>query len=195
VGNLETVSVDEVAPEERGQRADDPAPLPAQLPPALGPEAGARGEAGELAEELRRMWRTIPEYSPVNGTSWLTSGFGWRASPFTGRREFHGGIDLAGRRGTPIVAPADGMVERVLHDDASGRVVVLDHGNGLETIYGHLDQVLVAQGQDVVRGQRIGALGSSGWRSTGPHLHYGVKVARKYVNPRRYLFEKGRAGH
>ncbi|MBI5014730.1 MAG: M23 family metallopeptidase [Deltaproteobacteria bacterium] len=193
VGNLEAVHLDEVAPDEREQRADDRAPAGGALPPELTTEDGGRRDLGELAEELRQMWRTIPAYSPVNGTSWLTSGFGWRASPFTGRREFHGGIDLAGPRGTPIVAPADGVVERVLQDDASGRVVVLNHGNGMETLYGHLDEVSVAVGQEVVRGQRLGALGSSGWRSTGPHLHYGVKLARKYVNPRRYLFEKERA--
>lgn len=190
VGDFEEVSLDEVAPEERGQRADGPAPDPVALPrEPTAPALPGRGEAAALGEALRDLWRRIPAYSPVNGTSRLTSGFGWRASPFTGRREFHGGIDLAGSRGTPIVAPADGIVERVLDDRASGRVVVLEHGNGVETLYGHLDTVGVSVGQDVVRGQPLGTLGNSGWRSTGPHLHYGVKVAKRYVNPRRYLFE------
>jgi murein DD-endopeptidase MepM/ murein hydrolase activator NlpD len=148
------------------------------------------GDLASFADELRRLWGAIPAYSPVGGRSWLTSGFGWRPSPFTGRREFHGGIDLAGPRGTRIVAPADGIVERAFLDDAAGLVVVLEHGNGIQTIYGHLDRVLVWEGKDVARGEPLGLLGNTGWRSTGPHLHYAVKVEGKYVNPRRYLFEK-----
>lgn len=189
--SLEAVSPEDVAPEDRDSRAD------AVAKPARGPadpkggHRSARGEAlASLGQELRRLWRSIPAYSPVNGTSRLTSGFGWRAGPFGGKREFHGGIDLAGARGTAIVAPADGFVERAYLDDTSGLVVVLEHGNGMETIYAHLDRILVWEGKEVARGETIGILGSSGWRSTGPHLHYGIKVEGKFVNPRRYLFEE-----
>lgn len=187
-GNLEAVGLDEVAPEDRAV-----APRDTPVPPILLSPGPSRPGVGDLAEMVRGLWNAIPAYSPVNGSSRLTSDFGWRRSPFTGRREFHGGIDLAAARGTSIVAPADGIVERVFTDEASGRVLVLEHGNGMETVFGHLDDVLVAEGQGVRRGQAIAKLGSSGWRSTGPHLHYSIRFARKYVNPRRYLFE-GRGG-
>lgn len=187
-GDLEAVPLEEVAPSDRGAAAPTGAP---------GESVGAlevRDGIAALAEALGGLWQSIPTYSPVGDSSRLTSGFGWRRSPLTGRREFHGGIDLAAARGTPIVAPADGIVARVFADAASGRVLVLEHGNGMETLFGHLDAVLVAEGQDVRRGQAIARLGSSGWRSTGPHLHYGIRVAKKYVNPRRYLFEGRRKG-
>lgn len=186
-GNLEAVRLDEVAPEDRSA-----APRDTPAPPILLPPGPSRPGASDLAEMVRGLWDKIPAYSPVNGSSRLASDFGWRRSPFTGRREFHGGIDLAAARGTSIVAPADGIVEKVFSDAASGRVLVLEHGNGMQTVFGHLEEILVAEGQDVRRGQAIARLGSSGWRSTGPHLHYSIRFARKYVNPRRYLFEARR---
>jgi len=81
-------------------------------------------------------------------------------------------------------------VVRVVKDTALGRAITLDHGNGLETIYGHLDRVLVREGQRVARGQQMGLMGSTGRRSTGPHLHYAVRKDGKYVNPKNYMLDE-----
>jgi murein DD-endopeptidase MepM/ murein hydrolase activator NlpD len=189
--NIETVSPEDVAPEDLDSRAErtqrrNVIPLPADE----APQVDEREQLAAFGDQLSRLWDAIPSYSPVNAASRLTSGFGWRRGPLSGKREFHGGIDLAAARGTSVVATADGVVEAVFFDDASGRVVVLAHGNGMETLYGHLDAALVTPGEDVKRGAEIGKVGTTGWRSTGPHLHYAIRVETKYVDPRRYLFEK-----
>lgn len=141
--------------------------------------------------ERKRHWDAIPALAPVDGEHWVSSAFGWRTSPFTGNREFHSGVDLAGARGLPVVAAADGLVLRAVSDPSLGKVVTLDHGNGIETVYGHLDRISVQAGETVRRGQEIGKLGSTGKRSTGPHLHYAVRVDGKYVNPKNFLSERG----
>lgn len=192
-GSLGEVDLETVAPEDRGAEAEA----------ADGPQEDdlgllARGVAHDLSQlarfvrERKKYWDAVPAIVPVEGEHWVSSGFGWRASPFTGDREFHSGIDLAGKRGTPIVAPADGIVARVVRDLALGRAITLDHGHGLETMYGHLSQVLVKKGQRVKRGQTIGKMGSTGNRSTGPHLHYAVKLDGKFVNPNNYFLERER---
>ncbi len=129
---------------------------------------------------------STPSIWPVIG--WVTSEFGYRVSPFTGKREFHRGIDIATEIGKDIVAPADGIVERVSQEIGMGNMVRIDHGNGVVTTYGHLlKKGNVQKGQKVRRGDILGYVGNSG-RSTGPHLHYGVCMNDVYVNPRRHLF-------
>jgi murein DD-endopeptidase MepM/ murein hydrolase activator NlpD len=144
-----------------------------------------------LVHERKRLWDAIPSLTPVDGEHWVSSPFGWRRSPFSGKREFHSGVDFAGRRGTPIVAAGDGRVVRAVNDASLGRTVTLDHGNGIETVYGHLDRLSVREGERVSRGQELGKMGSTGSRSTGPHLHYSVRLDGKYVNPRNYLLDRG----
>jgi murein DD-endopeptidase MepM/ murein hydrolase activator NlpD len=188
-GSSGDVDLATVAPEELAVAAA------VETAPVAGLGGTARSLASDLAEladriqERKRYWDAIPTISPVDGEHWQSSGFGWRNSPFTGAREFHSGVDLAGERGTPVVAAAAGKVVRVVKDPALGRAVTLDHGNGLETIYGHLDRVLVREGQRLGRGQELGELGSTGRRSTGPHLHYAVRKDGKYVNPKNYLLD------
>ena len=138
-----------------------------------------------LEDQTARLLAT-PSVTPTKG--WLTSSFGYRTSPFTGNREFHKGIDVAGRLGTPVVAPANGKVRFTGHRRALGNTVVLKHGYGIETSYGHLQEILVKPGQKVKRGEKIALMGTTG-RSTGPHLHYGVSVNRKAVNPRNYILD------
>ncbi len=190
-GSLGEVDLASVAPEELAAATA----LDASPASEVGLGVSTRSLAVDLAEladrieERKRYWDAIPTSSPVNGEHWTSSGFGWRKSPFTGEREFHSGVDLAGARGTSVVAAADGKVVRVVKDPALGRAVTLDHGNGLETVYGHLDRVLVREGQRVSRGQGVGLMGSTGKRSTGPHLHYAVRKDGKYVNPKNYLLE------
>jgi murein DD-endopeptidase MepM/ murein hydrolase activator NlpD len=127
-----------------------------------------------------------PSVSPTKG--WITSGFGYRISPFTSKRELHRGIDIAGRPGTPIISPADGRVRYAGPDRGLGNSVILRHGYGVETLYGHLAEILVKPGQKLKRGDRIGLMGSTG-RSTGPHLHYQVNVSGVAVNPRNYMLD------
>jgi murein DD-endopeptidase MepM/ murein hydrolase activator NlpD len=141
----------------------------------------------ELMSSLQgRMaqWASTPSIWPVHG--WFSSGYGKRLSPFTGTIMMHKGIDLAAYAGTPVVAPADGRVEAVDKDSGLGNVVVLDHGYGIKTLYGHLLQTYVHAGARVKRGETIAAVGNSGL-STGPHLHYEVHVNGQTVDPLRYI--------
>ena len=152
----------------------------------------ASAEAQSLAaliahlEDQTSRLRATPSVSPTKG--WVTSAFGYRTSPFTGNREFHRGLDIAGRPDTPVVAAADGEVRFAGQRRALGRAVSVRHGYGLQSIYGHLAEIHVKPGQNVVRGQQIGSLGSTG-RSTGPHLHYQVEVNGTAVNPRNYILD------
>lgn len=137
-------------------------------------------------ESKRQRLDSTPAIWPAKG--WLTSRFGNRVSPFTGSHQFHGGIDIAGARGTDIIAPARGRVSFVGNRGPLGKSLSIDHGHGVRTIYGHNDAVHVKRGAEVERGQVIASLGSSG-RSTGPHVHYVVEVNGKAVNPLNYIFD------
>lgn len=145
-----------------------------------------------LVQNRKKEWDAVPAITPISGDHWISSSFGWRKSPFTGKREFHAGIDMAGRKGTPILAAADGRVTKVVRSIAMGPSVTIRHKDGVETIYGHLNTVLVKNGQTVSRGEKIGEMGSLGKRSTGPHLHYAVRVKGKYVDPWNYILDRGR---
>jgi murein DD-endopeptidase MepM/ murein hydrolase activator NlpD len=125
-----------------------------------------------------------PSVWPTRGVK--TSGFGYRISPFTNKKVFHNGIDIAAREGTPVISPADGVVKLAKRESTYGNLVVVDHGYGLETKYGHLNSFLVEPGQKVRRGDKIGYVGNTG-KSTGSHLHYEVKVSRVPVNPLKYI--------
>ncbi|MEX2445283.1 MAG: M23 family metallopeptidase [Alkalispirochaeta sp.] len=122
---------------------------------------------------------------PVQGV--FTSGFGMRADPFTGLPRFHNGVDLAGPIGSPIRAAASG---RIVHVESQignyGRFVIVRHPDGFQTLYAHLQDFAVRNGQTVSRGQRLGTMGNTG-RSTGPHLHFSVIHNGRFVNPLRYL--------
>ncbi|MCW5827884.1 MAG: M23 family metallopeptidase [Deltaproteobacteria bacterium] len=125
-----------------------------------------------------------PTIWPVRG--WVTSTFGYRIDPFTGERRLHEGLDISSAQGTVITAPASGTVIRSGMRDAYGLSITIDHGYGLTTIYAHMSETLVKVGEKVIRGQNIGAVGSTG-RSTGPHLHYEVRVNDIPVDPFRYI--------
>ena len=140
---------------------------------------------GQLDGKSRQLAST-PSIWPTDG--WVTSSFGHRVSPFTGRRQFHSGLDIAADFGTPIVAPAGGRVSFAGRKGALGKTVVVDHGYGLQTTYGHAAELFVRRGDRVDRGQRLAAVGSTG-RSTGPHLHYSVKARGKHVNPANYILD------
>jgi murein DD-endopeptidase MepM/ murein hydrolase activator NlpD len=127
-----------------------------------------------------------PSLWPVVGP--VTSSFGERQDPFNGEGAFHAGIDISSSFGTPVRATADGTVEMADRASGYGREIVIDHGYGVKTVYGHLSGFAVTEGQEVTRGQVIGYVGTSG-RSTGPHLHYEVRIRNTPVNPHKYLRE------
>jgi murein DD-endopeptidase MepM/ murein hydrolase activator NlpD len=138
-----------------------------------------------MAANARRMrWASTPSVWPVRG--WVTSHFGPRISPFTGEESLHDGIDIGAAPNTPVQAPAAGTVAAVGFDAKMGNIINIDHGYGIQTQYGHLAKVLVKKGQNVKRGEVIGLVGSTGF-STGPHLHYLVKVNQRAVNPQSYI--------
>ena len=125
-----------------------------------------------------------PSIWPVKG--YLTSGFGRRASPFTGQARLHAGIDISNRPGTPIIAPARGTVTFAGWDGAYGLSVTIDHGGNIVTRYAHMQKTMVTEGQVVQREEVIGTLGNTG-RSTGPHLHYEVRIGGVPTNPMRFI--------
>lgn len=137
-------------------------------------------------ESKRNLLAATPSLRPVVG--WISSNFGYRVSPFTGRREFHRGLDIATRKGTPIIAPADGVVTVAGKKWLIGNMVSLDHGYGMLTRYGHLFKILKKKGDRVKRGEVIGMVGNTG-RSTGPHLHYEVRLNGVPVNPVKYILD------
>lgn len=139
-----------------------------------------------LQDRQDRLART-PSIKPTKG--YLTSPFGIRRDPFTGRPKSHLGIDWANRTFTPIYAPAEGVVTATFFNAGFGNFLVVDHGYGIITRYAHLAKYEVNVGQKVKRGDLIGRMGSSGYRSTGSHLHYEVIVDNKHVNPERYILE------
>ena len=120
----------------------------------------------------------------------ITSGFGWRIHPIFGTREFHTGLDIANHIGTPIRAAESGIVRFVGWMGGYGRLIVVAHGNGLETSYSHLSSMLVAIGQRVVRGDLLGRMGNTGW-STGPHLLFEVRRHGVPIDPMQFLRERG----
>ncbi|WBF66483.1 M23 family metallopeptidase [Desulfovibrio subterraneus] len=134
--------------------------------------------------ENRELLASTPSIWPTEG--WVSSPFGMRRSPFTGRREFHKGIDITNRKGTPIYSSAKGVVSFAGVDGGYGNVVVVSHGDGIDTRFAHMQRFVVKAGQSVTRGELIGYMGNTG-RSTGPHLHYEVRVSGVCVNPMRYI--------
>lgn len=159
------------APHATAPRAAAPVP---PLVPALA--EGAPTPSG-VASRLALLW-------PSGGI--VTSRFGWRIHPIFGSREFHTGMDIATRYGSPVVAALGGVVRFVGWKSGYGRLVVIEHDGGIETSYSHLSAAVVSPGQGVAPGQIIGRIGSSGW-STGPHLFFEVRRNGVPVDPARYL--------
>ncbi|HKT11668.1 MAG TPA: M23 family metallopeptidase [Terriglobia bacterium] len=126
----------------------------------------------------------IPSIWPVHGR--LTAGFGQRMDPFSGEEAFHPGVDIADGMGTDVVAAGDGLVIEAEPDAGYGRSIMIDHGDGITTRYAHLGRIFVVVGEQVKQGEIIGAIGMSG-RTTGPHVHYEVRIHGTPVNPARFL--------
>ncbi|TXH04427.1 MAG: M23 family metallopeptidase [Nevskiaceae bacterium] len=136
-----------------------------------------------LASRLQRQVR--PSGWPIDG-GWISSTFGWRTDPFTGRYAMHSGVDFAGKDGADVLAVATGIVTEAGEHSGYGELVEINHGNGFVTRYGHNERVLVKVGDKVNKGQRISLMGSTG-RSTGPHVHFEVLYNGQTVNPEQYI--------
>ena len=144
----------------------------------------SQSQLNDFLKEQKSILACTPSIRPTDG--WFSSGFGYRISPFTNRREFHKGIDIATRIGTPVIAPADGLVVHAGKEGNFGKMIAINHGYNVKTRYGHLNKYRIKNGQYVKRGQIIGEVGNSG-RCTGPHLHYEVLLNGVPVNPIRFI--------
>ncbi len=137
-------------------------------------------------QEMAKKFAHIPSIMPVRGI--IGYNYGMRKDPFTGKRDFHPGIDIAAPNGTPVNAPADGIVTTAGRLAGYGKTLIISHGDEVVTLYGHLEGFKVRAGQRIKRGDVIGNVGSTG-RSTGPHLHYEVIIRGKHVNPLDYILD------
>jgi murein DD-endopeptidase MepM/ murein hydrolase activator NlpD len=144
----------------------------------------------EIRNELldrKSEWDTKPTIMPLQADEyWISSGFGWRKGPFTGLREFHRGLDISAKRGTPILAPADGVVISAGKDRHIGRFIKIRHTEKITTLFGHMLALKVKKGDEVTRGTVIGLMGNSG-RSTGYHVHYEVRKDDVSDNPHNHI--------
>jgi murein DD-endopeptidase MepM/ murein hydrolase activator NlpD len=163
------------------------------VPVKLGPDAGAFERllyrinvTRAQVERLNRTLALVPYRKPVIGEVEFTSGFGVRSDPFLGRPAMHTGLDFRAASGDPVRATANGKVVSSGWAGGYGRMVEIDHGNGLSTRYGHLSEIGVRVGDSIKIGQVIGAVGSTG-RSTGPHLHYETRIEGEAVDPQKFL--------
>ncbi|HEY0838700.1 MAG TPA: M23 family metallopeptidase [Vulgatibacter sp.] len=137
-------------------------------------------------EDQKSLLASTPSIWPARG--WVTSDFGTRLDPYTAHSVMHKGLDIANRDGSPVFAPADGVIVFAGTEGGYGKLLVVDHGYGVKTRFGHLSEVTAKVGQKVKRGEQIAAMGNTG-RSTGPHLHYEVRVNGIPENPRKFILE------
>ena len=153
-----------------------------------GPFTSSVGDSGDelilRTDQYLDTIQDVPLGAPVPGV--LTSRFGWRNDPINGKRAYHRGVDIRGRKGSDVKATANGIVKIENYDRRNGRYILVDHGNGFITKYAHMKKSLVKRGDTVARGQVIGLVGSTG-RSTGPHVHYEIHYDDKIVNPTRFV--------
>jgi murein DD-endopeptidase MepM/ murein hydrolase activator NlpD len=141
----------------------------------------------ESLSERQSLLNSTPNIRPAKG--WFTSRFGYRVSPFTGRSALHTGLDIAAAPGSPVYAPADGIVTFAGYDEGYGKLVSIDHGYGVTTRFGHNSQIYVQVGQKVSRWDVIASVGNTG-RSTGPHCHYEVRVNGVPRDPALYILDE-----
>jgi len=144
-------------------------------------------ELWESLSERQSLLNATPNVKPAKG--WITSRFGYRQNPFTGKNAMHAGLDIAAAPGSPVYAPADGIVIFASYDEGYGKLVSIDHGYGVTTRFGHNSQIYVHVGQKVSKWDVIAAVGNTG-RSTGPHLHYEVRINGTAVDPSNFILDE-----
>jgi len=141
----------------------------------------------EILKEKKQKLDATPTIAPLKDNAYISSPYGKRIDPFTGRISMHDGIDFAARIGTPIYATADGKVKYARYIGGYGYTIKINHGFGYSTIFGHMSKMKSKKGQNVKRGDLIGYVGNTG-RSTGPHLHYEIRYNKRSVNPSKYMW-------
>ncbi len=155
-----------------------------QIVQAIDLRRESQEEIQAFLSDQRSLLASKPKGWPSRG--WMTSGFGMRRSPFSGKPKMHEGVDIAASTGTPVYATADGIVSQAETVAGYGKLVVIDHGYGYKTYYGHNSKLNVKVGQKVRHSDRIASVGNTG-SSTGPHVHYEVRLNGVPLNPRKYL--------
>lgn len=135
-----------------------------------------------LALDAINAAESFPDIYPVSSEARLTSGYGYRKDPFTGKRAFHGGIDLAVPENTQVVSCGAGRIEKAGYNRTNGNYFIIDHGNKYKSYYGHLARLNAKKGEAVIKGQVIGFSGNTGM-STGPHLHFQITFDGKTIDP------------
>jgi murein DD-endopeptidase MepM/ murein hydrolase activator NlpD len=177
------------APIPASAARENPAALPGRISSleneAHRQEASLR-ELSEYFEDQKSMLASTPSIWPTQG--WVTSDFGVRLDPYNADRTMHQGLDISTPHGQAVMTPSDGTVVFNGTEGGYGKVLVIDHGYGVKTRYGHLSETFVRLGERVARGQKVAAVGNTG-RSTGPHLHYEVRVNGIPENPRKFILE------
>jgi murein DD-endopeptidase MepM/ murein hydrolase activator NlpD len=143
-------------------------------------------ELQEYFDDQRSLLASTPSIWPTRG--WVTSDFGTRLDPYSAERKMHQGLDIATPHGQPVYSPSDGTVVFTRTEGGYGKVLVVDHGYGVKTRYGHLSEIHVRLGDRIKRGDKVASVGNTG-RSTGPHLHYEVRVNGIPENPRKFILE------
>ena len=188
VGTLATIGIKPKLPVDDGSAEGGPLlpPVDTADSPSLIDDANAVATALERFAAAKGAAELAPVHRPIRGVQRISSTFGNRKDPFTGRLAFHSGIDFAAPQGSTVLAAGSGTVSFVGQMSGYGNVVEITHGNGLVTRYGHLSAFLVSEGQKVETGDAIARVGSTG-RSTGPHLHFEVRRTDNAVDPGRYL--------
>jgi murein DD-endopeptidase MepM/ murein hydrolase activator NlpD len=164
--------------------AESPDPTFDLLKSLLGAVEGRLESLKTRVERQQALARATPSIWPLAG--WLSSGYGRRRDPFDGAPDFHSGLDIAADRGTAVLATADGTVKSAGYSGNYGRAVLIAHGFGIGTRFGHLSRIAVHPGQTVRRGEILGYVGSTG-RATSPHLHYEILLNGQPINPLRLL--------
>ncbi|KTW16162.1 M23 family metallopeptidase [Sphingomonas sanguinis] len=195
IGLTTTAAIAAPAPSAPKAPSHKPSSVGGEFIPANSAEASADLRTDQQFRTLFQTWKkmdarpngviAIPSVHPVEKLQ-FTSNFGIRTDPFRGTAAMHAGVDIPGPVGTPIYATADGIVDHASWQGGYGNMVEINHGKGIATRYGHLSKILVADGARVTRGQLIALMGSTG-RSTGPHLHYEVRMDGHAVNPVPFL--------
>jgi murein DD-endopeptidase MepM/ murein hydrolase activator NlpD len=178
-------------PEPPAAPQDQAVPLPSLVKSvdAFDHQLADRAQQLSVLETLFRNRNLLSEVLPAGrpiDEGWISSYFGYRADPFSGMREFHSGVDLAGKMGEPVVAVAAGVVTYAGKRFGYGNLVEINHGNGFVTRYGHNSEIKVRVGETVSKGQLVALMGSTG-RSTGPHVHFEVWRGGRVVDPLKYL--------
>ncbi len=191
------MAIGPVGPPEMPQDIPGPAPAGSSSLSALpGRVSSLESETARQEKSLRELQEyfddqasllaSTPSIWPTRG--WVTSDFGLRLDPYGAERTMHMGLDIATAHGQAVVAPSDGKVVFAGTEGSYGKVLVIDHGYGVKTRYGHLSEIFVREGAEVKRGDKVAAVGNTG-RSTGPHLHYEVRVNGIPENPRKFFLE------